>query len=214
MDNYYNETYFAFQKEQGIFASKIIKIFFQPYIKASDAVLDFGCGGGYLLNNLESRLKLGIEINSSARKSALEIGIDTVESISQVSDGWADVLISSHALEHVLRPYDILIELKNKIKIGGLVVFLVPHETKYAYNPQDINKHLYTWSEMNLGNLFSAAGFEVIESKELIHRFPPNHRKLYKALGLIIFHFLCRLYGRWARYRHMTQVRVIAKRIK
>lgn len=212
MENYYDENYFAFQKEQGKFASDMMKHFFQEYIKPTDSVLDFGCGGGFLLKNLNCGNKLGIEINPHARANAKTINIETVDTIDKVSNEWADVLISSHALEHVLRPYDILVELKSKVKVGGLVVFIVPHETKYAYNSQDVNKHLYTWSEMNIGNLFAEAGYEVIQSKELIHRFPPNFKKLYTLFGEKIFHKLCKLWGLWARYRYMTQVRVIAKR--
>lgn len=213
MENYYDENYFAFQKEQGMFASNLMKGFFQEHIKPQDSVLDFGCGGGYLLYNMICNEKLGIEINPHARANAKDLGIQTVASIEEVPDDWADVLISSHALEHVLRPFDILVELKSKIKIGGTIVFIVPHETKYAYNKEDVNKHLYTWSEMNIGNLFAEAGYEVIESKELVHRFPPNHKKLYNLLGEKLFHIACKVYGKWARLRHMTQIKIIAKKI-
>lgn len=87
----------------------------------------------------------------------------------------------------------------------------MPHETKYRYNADDVNKHLYTWSEMNLGNLFDAAGYVVKESNEMVHRFPPHHKKILKYFGWKIFHFSCKVYGYWARYRHMTQVRIIAE---
>jgi len=215
MENYYNEQYFDYQKEQGLFAAKVMKQFFEPYIGANDNLLDFGCGGGFLLNELNANNKLGIEINPAARKYANdELKIVTVNSIADVEDNWANVLISSHALEHTLRPYDILTELLPKVKVGGTVVFIVPHETKYKFNEEDVNKHLYTWSEMNIGNLFIEAGFKVIESKELIHRFPPGHKKLYAVFGKKYFDLLCRIYGVWARYRHMTQVRVIAQRVE
>lgn len=212
MEQYYDDKYFAFQKEQGEFAAEMMFHFFQPYIKPEDAVLDFGCGGGFLLNKINCGQKLGIEINAHARKNAAGFNIKTVETPGEVENEWADVLISSHALEHVLRPYDILVELYAKTKKGGKVVFIVPHETKYAFNTEDVNKHLYTWSEMNLGNLFTEAGFSVIESKELLHRFPPNFRKIHKLFGTKLFHKICNLYAHWARYRHMTQIRLIAEK--
>lgn len=214
MENYYNEQYFGYQKEQGEFAAKVMKQFFEPYVTANDNLLDFGCGGGFLLNELIAKKKLGIEINETARKHANdELKIETVGSIADVEDGWADVLISSHALEHTFRPYDIILELFPKLKAGGTVIFIVPHETKYKFNKADVNKHLYTWSEMNIGNLFIEAGYSVIESKELVHRFPPNHRKLYAMFGKKYFDLLCRIYGVWARYRHMTQIRIIAQKV-
>lgn len=214
MDSYYNEEYFDYQKEQGEFAAKMMKQFFEPYVAANNNLLDFGCGGGFLLNELNAANKAGIEINAAARKHALDaFNIKTVPAIADVEDNWADILISSHALEHTLRPYDMLVELLPKLKTGGVVVFIVPHETKYKFNREDVNKHLYTWSEMNIANLFMEAGYHVVESKELVHRFPPRHKKLYAMFGKKWFDLLCRIYGVWARYRHMTQVRIIAKKM-
>lgn len=124
MEAYYDESYFNFQKEQGEFAAKAMFHFFQPYIKERDAVLDFGCGGGFLLNELKAKLKVGIEINETARKyAAKEFKLKTVSSISDIEDNWADVIISSHALEHTTSPLNILIDLKPKLKKGGLIVF-------------------------------------------------------------------------------------------
>ncbi len=214
MDKYYDQAYFNYQREQGQFAAKAMFQFFQPYIKSSDALLDFGCGGGFLLNELKANDKIGIEINPAARKYAEdELDIATVTGITDVKDNWADIIISSHALEHTHAPLNILLELKPKLKEGGLIVFIVPHETKYKYHPDDINMHLYTWSEMNLGNLFKQAGYKVLESRELIYRFPPHHKRILHLFGWKIFHLSCRIYGHWARYRHMTQVRIIAEKI-
>ncbi|MDB5248358.1 MAG: hypothetical protein JWQ40_2752 [Segetibacter sp.] len=210
MDQYYNEDYFEYQKGHGEFAAEAMQGFFQPYIKETDKVLDFGSGGGFLLQKLNAKEKLGIEINPSARNFANTLNVPSVSSISDVADGWADVLISSHALEHTRSPFEILTQLKSKLKKGGSVVFIVPHETKYKFDNKDINKHLYTWSEMNIGNLFGEAGFKVVESKELVHRFPPHYKKIMKFWGPKIFHAVCRVYGTWIRYRHMTQVRIIA----
>jgi SAM-dependent methyltransferase len=212
MDQYYDEGYFNYQREQGLFAAELMYPFYQEFIKPSDAVLDFGSGGGFLLNKISCDKKNGIEINEYARKNAAELGIQSVASIDEVENNWADVLISCHALEHTLRPYDILVQLYSKLKTGGRVIFIVPHETKYKYNSADINKHMYTWSEMNIGNLFAEAGFSIIESKELLYRFPPRHQKMYKLFGKNIFNKMCRIYAVWARYRHMTQIRLIAEK--
>ena len=79
MEAYYNEQYFDYQKEQGRFAAKFMQQFFEPYIDVSDNLLDFGCGGGFLLHELNAANKLGIEINAAARKHAtdeLKIKID------------------------------------------------------------------------------------------------------------------------------------------
>ena len=68
-ENYYNEDYFNdYQKKIGEFGGKANLFKFEEHIKNTDNVLDFGCGGGFLLSNLDCKYKAGIEINSIARK--------------------------------------------------------------------------------------------------------------------------------------------------
>jgi 2-polyprenyl-3-methyl-5-hydroxy-6-metoxy-1,4-benzoquinol methylase len=40
--------YFAWQGEDGLRQAQYNKHLWQPHIAAEDAVLDFGCGGGFL----------------------------------------------------------------------------------------------------------------------------------------------------------------------
>ena len=63
---------------------------------------------------------------------------------------------------------------------------------------------------MNLGNLFNEAGFEVIYSKSLYHKWPPYYRKISK-LGWPIFHLICKIYARLAM--RMFQVEILATKI-
>ena len=56
MEDYYNEKYFNdYQKKIGEFGGIANTFKFKKYIKASDSILDFGCGGGFLLKNLEKQ---------------------------------------------------------------------------------------------------------------------------------------------------------------
>ena len=212
VNEHYNDQYFKFQQSSGAFSGKAMNPFFQPFIKSSDNVLDFGCGGGFILQGLECKSRFGIEINPAAREVAEKNGVKTFADIDEVEDDWADVLISCHALEHTTNPYEIICSLRTKLKRGGKVVFIVPHETHNKYVPNDVNQHLYTWSEMCIGNLFSAAGYEVLESKELLYRYPPGYKKLQRKYGWKIFNVLAKLYARYASLRYMTQVRLIAER--
>ena len=69
--------------------------------------MEFGSGGGYLLNNIHAEKKIGIEINDTARAAAKEIGIDSVKYISDIPDDYADLIISTSVLEHVENPLGI-----------------------------------------------------------------------------------------------------------
>lgn len=54
-EEYYDEIYFSFQQPLGQFGGKVKSKIFQPYITKDMTVLEFGSGGGYLLNNIVAK---------------------------------------------------------------------------------------------------------------------------------------------------------------
>lgn len=210
-EQYYNETYFEWQKEMGAFGGWADLIKFEDFITPDMNVIDFGCGGGFILNNLNCKNKIGIEINDIARNNAINLGIKAFKFSEDVPNNWADCIISNHALEHVPDPLHQILILKSKLKLGGKIIFVVPCDTiKYKFKPNDINNHLYSWSPMNLGNLFVEAGYAVIESKTYIHKWPPFHQQIARIFGKHIFNLICRIYGRIETSWY--QIRIIAEK--
>ena len=209
---HYDAKYFAYQAPIGVFGGWANLGKFAAYVQPDDAVLDFGCGGGYLLENLRCRARAGIEVNPVARNEASRRGLEVFSQTADVPDGWADLLISNNALEHTQHPLQELQALWPKVKPGGRVVFVVPCEAiSYAYRPGDPNHHLYSWSPMCLGNLFTEAGFSVQECKPYIHKWPP-HYLWWARWGRRVFDWVCRLYGRWER--SWFQVRLVGRKPK
>lgn len=192
-EEYYNDDYFAWQKESGEFGAKVEFFKFSKFINEENTVLDFGCGGGYMLAKLTANRKIGVEINDVARQQASKKGIEVYKFTSDVPDCICDIIISNHVLEHTLNPYEELKMLNSKLKKNGKMIFVVPNEKKKKWNPNDINKHLYTWAEINIGNLFDAAGYNVLSVKELHYRWPPYFLKFYKIFGYNIFQVICKL---------------------
>lgn len=206
---HYDKNYFDWQKSIGAFGGEANKVKFQEYIRPTDRVVDFGCGGGFLLSRLECGEKLGIEINPAARENAKGLGIRAVENAALVPNEWADVIISNHALEHVEEPLVELRKLYEKLKPGGKLVIVVPSDSiKMAYDPKDINQHLFSWSPMNLGHLLTQAGFQVLESKPYYHKWFPRYQTVVRVLGWNTFHFLSKMYSRWED--SWFQVRAVA----
>jgi len=147
----------------------------------------------------------------TARETATSLGVRVVSTAAEVPDEWADIIISNNALEHTTRPLDELRSLFPKLKRGGRIVFVVPNESiRCRYAPGDVNQHLYSWSPMSLGNLFTHAGFKVDESKPFLHKWPRNNFRFWARFGSTFFHTVCRAYARWER--SWFQVRVIAHR--
>jgi len=207
---YYDEGYFEWQKTIGRFGGRANLFKFADFVETDHNVVDFGCGGGFLLGNLNCRGKLGVELNPHARAEAARGGIQSVATIGEVPDAWADVIVSNHALEHVPDPLAILRPMLAKLKPGGRAVFVVPHQDhREEFNPDDQNHHLYTWNRQTLGNLFLKAGFEVEQVEMLQHMWPPDYMKLFDELGEEGFHAACRQH---AAANANYQVRIVARR--
>jgi SAM-dependent methyltransferase len=211
VSKHYDESYFDWQSSIGQFGGWANQTKFVQFIGGNSDVLDFGCGGGFLLSGLTCRRKIGVEINPSAAEAARNKGIEVFSSVADVPDDCVDVIISNHALEHTLHPLEELKLLRRKLRDGGKIVFVVPCESiSYGYKPNDVNHHLYSWSPMCLGNLFTEAGFAVVESRPYIEKWPPKYRTIARLGGRRLFEIACRIYGRIER--SWFQVRVIAEK--
>lgn len=211
---HYDAGYFDWQKTVGEFGGWANSYKFAHSISESDTVIDFGCGGGFLLKNLKCKRKIGIEPNASAAEQAVKSNIQhfssSEEALIHVGEGIADVIISNNALEHTLNPLQELKNLRKILKQNGTIHFYVPCDSIfYKYNAEDINYHLFSWSPQNLGNLFVEAGFKIEYSRPFIHKWPPFYRRIAK-LGWPIFNICCRVYGRLER--SWFQVEIMAKK--
>ena len=135
MDNiknsYYGKKYFDRQKPIGEFGGWASLPTFAPYVRPEDTVLDFGCGGGFLLKNINCKKRIGVEINPHARETAKSNGIEVYASVNEVSDNCANVIISNNALEHCHHPLQELQALYPKL-MGGASLSLLCHAKTLA----------------------------------------------------------------------------------
>ena len=209
---HYDDAYFGRQKADALFGGQAELKKFCPFIKPTDSVVDFGCGGGFLLAKPICANGIGVDVNPAAQRSCREQGLAVTSDLSQIEDCWADAVISNHALEHTTDPDEKVLQVHRILKPGGTVVFVVPCERHdYAFRTGDRDQHLYTWSPMNLGNLFASAGFDIIECREYVHRWPPHRHMIIRLFGWTAFHFIARFYGFLCR-RH-SQVRIVARKV-
>ncbi|HVX66138.1 MAG TPA: class I SAM-dependent methyltransferase [Bryobacteraceae bacterium] len=159
------ERYFRWQSAgEPRAAAAAVAPKFAPYLRPGDTVLDFGCGGGFLLAALPCACRLGVDLNPAALRSAAALGVQCYTTLAEVPGGAADVVISHHALEHVPEPVAALRELRAKLRPGGRLLLCVPIDdwrSQRVYDPSDINRHLYTWTPQLLGNALAEAGFDV-----------------------------------------------------
>jgi SAM-dependent methyltransferase len=193
------KEYFAWQKAGGEFLARVFAHRFTPYISPNDTVVDFGCGGGFLLNTLTCAKRVGVEINPIARQHACNLGLECHETVDEVRDGIADVIISNHALEHVENPIAALRSLRKKLKANGRIVICVPIDNwrlQNRYDPMDQNHHLYTWTAQLLGNCLLEAGYHRIEIRLRNESWIRGWTsRLYNRLPYPIFRAVCYVHG-------------------
>ncbi len=211
---HYETGYFNWQKNLGMFGGWANAFKFKESVRPDDTVIDFGCGGGFLLQRLNCRERIGIEPNPAAADSIRTLGIkhfvSSGEALGKVGRETVDVIISTNVLEHTLNPLQELINLLPLLKRGGIIHFIVPCDSfKKEWKPNDINHHLFSWSPMNLGNLFSEAGYKVDFAAPYVHKWPPYFRQI-STLGWPVFNLACRIYGRLER--SWFQVEIKAKK--
>ncbi len=188
-EQYYDAKYFEWQKTVGELGGKANLFKFEEYIKDNDDILDFGCGGGFLLKNINTcGKKIGIDINPVARAKAKENGIVCFDDIRKVEDSSIDVLISNHALEHVDDPIIYVREFRRVVRNKGKIVIVVPHEVSSVLNPCDINNELYTWSPQNLYNLLTKCRIDTISCERLSHAWLLSDADILEKYGWEEFH--------------------------
>ena len=192
--NHYDQDYFNWQMSIGKGNKRLVSRF-QKYIDKNNLVLDFGCGGGFLLSFIDCKNKIGFDINEVALKHASKLGINTYNNLKLIENDSVDVIISNSALEHVPSPIETLKELKTKLKPNGKIVFSVPHETlNWDYKINDVNYHLHTWSPMAIGNLFNEAGFKNMNVKIFREKGLPNEHQWSKFASESFISFLRKPY--------------------
>ncbi len=206
------DRYFGWQDELAKVGARIDLFKFEEHVDASDTVVDFGCGGGYLLELLPGAERVGVEPNPVARVAAERRGLRMAASTGELGDASADVVISNHALEHAVAPFDELRELHRILRPGGKhVVWLPIDDWRRQREPRadDPNHHLYTWTPQLLANLLDEAGFEVRDCRVVAHAWPRQYELLFRRLPRPAFDLLARA---WARLVLRHQAMALAVR--
>lgn len=163
---HYDAEYLTWQQECGPLGGWPDVDKYRDSIEPSSKVPDCGCGGGFLLANLECAARFGVEPNATARETAARNGVTVFANLAEALEALGpesiDVIISDNALEHALEPWRELRALRSLLKRGGRLHIVVPCENiSWSYKAENIDQRVYSWSPQSIGNLVKAAGFEV-----------------------------------------------------
>lgn len=189
----YKEAYYKWQKKLGELGGTYDTLKYIPYIKKGFTVLDFGCGGGFILEALKLEKGFGVEPNDTARFECELKGLKVSSTIDSYKQESFDLIYSNHVFEHLDSPLETAINLRSYLKKEGILIVTVPNECNVKYVENNIDQHLYTWSEINLGNLLYKAGYQIIEVKTIRFRWTPRFTWIHSFFGFHIFKIFCYL---------------------
>jgi len=201
------EEYFAYQNKSRRFGGELNAEKFRPFIRPGDKVLDYGCGGGWLLMNLNCAAKVGVDPNPAARAQCCQNKIEVYTDLSEV-DGCFDRIITHHCLEHVPSPIESLKALRDKLTESGLIIVVVPIDDwrNQLTIDENIDNHLHTWTPKLLANILREAGYRPLHIDVLTHAWPPFWDVLYRKLPTRVFHVLCRVHSVVVKRRQLLAV--------
>lgn len=203
------QAYFAYQNPHGQKRGGLNRLKVEKHIHPEDRVLDFGCGGGWLLRALDCAEKTGVEINPAAHDLCRENGVEVVERLEDLEDRVFDVALSHHSLEHVANPHGVLESLRSRLKPEGELILVVPIDdwrNRRRIKLRDPNHHLYTWTPQLLFNLLRAAGYESIDVRIHSRAWFPGWHRVVDRVPLPLFSLLCAIWSRLIRGRELIAV--------
>ena len=187
---------------------------FQPLIKPTDVVVEFGVGQGWNLAQLRCAKRIGTDLEDFLPADLKLSGVEFVRDSTSLPNESADVVICHHVLEHVENPPEMLREAKRILKAGGYLLLYVPFEKEHRYrryDPNEPNYHLYSWNVQTLSNLASSQGFQI--EKAILGEFGFDRFASKWALQLGMGESGFRLIRQFAHLlRSGREVRLIARK--
>ncbi len=211
-DHYQGEKgreYFAYQNQHAVVGAKLERMKFENYISPTDRVLDFGCGGGWILSELNCAERIGVELNSEAHECCLANGLKVYHDLESVEERDIDVVISNHCLEHVPYPIEALKGIHRLLKTSGKMILVVPIDdwrVQEDHTGKDIDHHLHTWTPRLLANTLVEAGFSIKSIDVLTHAWFPRWFEKFGKMSQALFDLRCRYWSWKCKRRQLVAI--------
>jgi SAM-dependent methyltransferase len=135
------------------------------YVRASDVMLDAGCGSGRVFQyafdeHQRPRLIAGVDVTNEPRGNR---NIDAAACANLEAlpfrDAVFDIAISSHVAEHLTQPDRVFCELTRVLKPGGVLLILTPNRWHYvtvssALLPHRLHLKYNQWRGVDAHDIF------------------------------------------------------------
>ncbi len=183
----------------------LISDFFGQFLKATEAVLDLGCGYGEFINSIKAKERIAMDLNPHSER-ALKPGVKLL--LQDASTPWPlpanylDLIFTSNFFEHLPDKGSLsrtLSEALRCLKPGGRLVAMGPNIKYLPGQYWDFWDHYLPLTELSLSEGLRVTGFEV---QRVISRFLPftisdgSRYPLFLIRLYLKIPSLCKLFGR------------------
>ena len=174
-------------------------------------ILDFGCGFGWLLKNLNNKTwkKYGVEISTLARKNAENNGIKTYNSLKKIKIKKFDIITLIHVIEHLRNPINFLKKIIKRLKKNGYIIIETPdfdsamaREYNKKFRLLHDKTHISLFSSESLIRLVRDLGLEIVKieypyfegpffnKKNILQLFKKNNKYSPPFYGSVVTLFI------------------------
>jgi len=183
----------------------LVREFFSKWISPNARILDLGCGYGEFINNVDSEIRHGMDLNPDA-KEHLSDGV--IFHKQDCSKDWSlesnslDIVFTSNFFEHLPNKLALDQTISNAVaalKPGGLIIAMGPNISVLKGKYWDFWDHHVPLSSQSLCELLEIHGFEIEKS---IDRFLPYNMVRVRQHPLFLLWlylhlpFVWRLFGK------------------
>lgn len=199
MEKSYYKDYFRLEKNNWLFRVRrnLIYSLFEEYnIKSGMRVLDYGCGSGFIVGQLQTRGydAWGTDISREAIEYGTSQGIKNLHSTDGIEvdfpDGSFDLILAMDVVEHIDDDKLVVEELKRLLRPGGRLIITVP-AYQWMWGVQDeVSHHFRRYSMKSITQLVTNSSNLSILRKTYFNTF------LFPAVALV------RLASKWLNIKN------------
>ena len=108
----------------------------------------------------------GLDVGAGKWPLPGAIAVDLINGgdATDIKEDNLDFIFSSHLLEHLINPVEVLEHWKSKLRFGGVLFLYLPHPDMTYWNTTKNRKHLHEWQPGQMARIFRDLGF-----KDVIH---------------------------------------------
>jgi SAM-dependent methyltransferase len=186
MKNYVEVAYKETEKPFGEYPLQLAEYLAERYhMKKGMRFLDNGCGRGEFLHAFGY---IGMEVHGTDVSSYCKDAkiVDLNKDSLPYPDNYFDVVFSKSVIEHISNTEHYINEMKRVLKVGGVLLLLVPDwETQYLIFYQDPT-HIHPYTRQSVDRLLRMCEFDNVNTEKFVQLPSVWHNGFMRGVSNIV----------------------------